>query len=35
MAWQNRPPPPDSPWDAEHSDLDWDDDQDLGPRHGL
>lgn len=35
MARQNRPPPPDGPWDVENSDLDWDDDQDLGPRRGL
>jgi predicted DNA-binding transcriptional regulator YafY len=31
MARHARPTPPDGPWDVEHTDLDWDDDQDPAP----
>lgn len=35
MARHDRPPPPDGPWDVENTDQDWDDDENLGPWHGL
>jgi predicted DNA-binding transcriptional regulator YafY len=31
---RSRPPPSDGPWDVEHSDQDWDDDQDSALWHG-